>query len=51
MFGGTFYEKRPESVGMISRDSFKDFSRVDIIEEIRFRLNRYLSRTYWEYFE
>lgn len=48
MFGGTFYEKREVSVG---RDSFKDFSRIDIIEEIRFRLTRYLSRTYWEYYE
>jgi hypothetical protein len=49
MFGGTFYEKRTESV--VARDSFKDFSRLDIIEEIRFRLMRYLSRTYWEYYE
>lgn len=48
MFGGTFYEKRPESIG---RDSLIDFNRIDIIEEIRFRLNRYLSRTYWEYYE
>jgi hypothetical protein len=49
MFGGTFYEKRTESV--VARDSFKDFSKLDIIEEIRFRLMRYLSRTYWEYYE
>jgi hypothetical protein len=49
MFGCTFYEKKTESV--VAKDSFKDFSRLDIIEEIRFRLTRYQSRTYWEYYE
>lgn len=33
------------------RDSLKEINKTDIVEEIRFRFTRFLSRVLWEYFE
>lgn len=56
-FGGTFHERvsrisRMQRGGEYEmRDSLKEINRADIVEEIRFRFTRFLSRSLWEYFE
>lgn len=42
MLGGTFFKKRGENTSSARRDSFRDFQQEEIVDEIRFRLTRYL---------